>query len=160
MVNTIFHLEDVEASPAPDDISHTLGELDPREREKEDRGGPVEELESIKLDDQQPERAIQFGSQLPRCLQDELIGFLREHKDIFARSHKDMPRIDPSVIAHRLNVDPAHKPVVQKLCKFNLECYTTINEEVRKLLRARFIREVHYPEWLANIVMVKKPNRK
>ena len=30
MVNTIFHLEDVEAPPAPDNISHTLGELDPR----------------------------------------------------------------------------------------------------------------------------------
>ena len=33
-------------------------------------------------------------------------------------------------------------------------------EEVEKLLTAGFIREVHYPEWLANIVMVKKSNRK
>ena len=27
-------------------------------------------------------------------------------------------------------------------------------EEVRKLLEAGFIREVHYPDWLANVVMV------
>ena len=35
-----------------------------------------------------------------------------------------------------------------------------IAEEVRKLLEAGFIREVYYPEWLANVVMVKKANGK
>ena len=33
-------------------------------------------------------------------------------------------------------------------------------EEVEKLLVAGFIREVHYLKWLANVVMVKKSNRK
>ena len=59
VVNTIFHLEDVEVPPTPNNISHTLGELDPREKEK--RGSPTEELESIKLDDQHPEHTVQLG---------------------------------------------------------------------------------------------------
>ena len=33
-------------------------------------------------------------------------------------------------------------------------------EEVRKLLEAGFIREVYYPDWLVNVVMVKKNNGK
>lgn len=33
-------------------------------------------------------------------------------------------------------------------------------EDVEKLLSKEFIREVFYPEWLANIVMVKKSNGK
>ena len=33
-------------------------------------------------------------------------------------------------------------------------------EEIRKLLEADFIREVYYPNWLANVVMVKKANEK
>ena len=33
-------------------------------------------------------------------------------------------------------------------------------EEVRKLLEAGFIREIYYSDWLANVVMVKKNNRK
>ena len=33
-------------------------------------------------------------------------------------------------------------------------------EEVKKLLIARFIRKVYYPEWLDNVVMVKKSNGK
>ena len=33
-------------------------------------------------------------------------------------------------------------------------------DEVNKLLVANFIREVHYLEWLANLIMVKKANEK
>ena len=33
-------------------------------------------------------------------------------------------------------------------------------DEVNKLLATNFIREIHYPEWLANVVMVKKANGK
>ena len=35
-----------------------------------------------------------------------------------------------------------------------------IAKEVRKLQEADFIREVYYPDWLANVVMVKKANGK
>ena len=35
-----------------------------------------------------------------------------------------------------------------------------VMEEVEKLLAAGFIREVYYPKWLANVVMVKKFNGK
>ena len=33
-------------------------------------------------------------------------------------------------------------------------------DEVTKLLAVGFIREVHYPEWLANVVLVKKADGK
>ena len=33
-------------------------------------------------------------------------------------------------------------------------------DEVNKLLTANFIREVYYPKWLTNVVMVKKGNVK
>ena len=52
MVNTIFHLEDVETPPTPKNMSHALRELNPREKEMERKGGHVKELESIKLDNQ------------------------------------------------------------------------------------------------------------
>ena len=35
-----------------------------------------------------------------------------------------------------------------------------IKEEVQKLTLAKFIWEVYYPDWLANVVMVKKANGK
>ena len=35
-----------------------------------------------------------------------------------------------------------------------------IKEEVQKLTLTKFIREVYYPNWLANMVLVKKANGK
>ncbi|KAL5555503.1 hypothetical protein UlMin_037739 [Ulmus minor] len=77
---------------------------------------------------------------------EDLIIFLREHRDVFAWSHEDMPGIDPSVIVHRLNIDPNFKPVTQKRRTFNAERYMAINTEA------------NYPDWIANVVLVKKAN--
>ena len=43
---------------------------------------------------------------------------------------------------------------------FALERDNAIKEEVQKLTIAKFIQEVCYPDWLANVVMVKKANGK
>ena len=43
---------------------------------------------------------------------------------------------------------------------FAQEWDRAIAEEVRKLQDVDFIREVYYPDWLANMVMVKKANGK
>ena len=71
-----------------------------------------------------------------------------------------MSGIDPSVMVHRLNVNPASSPIRQKKRVFAQERDKAIAEEVRKLLEAGFIQEVYYPDWLANVVMVKKANGK
>ena len=71
-----------------------------------------------------------------------------------------MPKIDRKIIQHHLNVNPECKPVQQKRRIFAPECNKAITEEVEKLLEAGFIRKVFYPNWLANVVMVKKSNCK
>ncbi|KAL5562028.1 hypothetical protein UlMin_031775 [Ulmus minor] len=70
----------------------------------------------------------------------------------------DMPGINPNVIVHRLNIDPNFKPIKQKRRTFNAERYMAINTEVDKLLKAGFIEEANYPDWIANVVLVKKAN--
>ena len=86
--------------------------------------------------------------------------FLKENQDVFAWSHKDMPRIDPSIIVHKLNVLPSFSPVRQKKQVFAQERHKAIAEEVHKLQEADIIREVYYLDWLANMVIVKKANGK
>ena len=66
----------------------------------------------------------------------------------------------PSVITQRLNVYPSSKPVHQKKRVFALEQDNVIKEKVQKLTTTKFIREVYYLDWLANVVMVKKANGK
>ena len=57
-------------------------------------------------------------------------------------------------------MDLASSPVRQKKRVFAQEQDKAIAKEVRKLLEADFIREVYYPDWLVNVVMVKKANGK
>ena len=71
-----------------------------------------------------------------------------------------MPGINPSVMVHRLNMLPTFPPIRQKKRVFTQERDQAIAEEVRKLQEADFIRKVYYPDWLANVVMVKKTNWK
>ena len=87
-----------------------------------------------------------------------IVDFLKDNLDVFAWSQEDMPGIPASIIQHRLNVDPEKKPVQQRRRVFALEWNRAVMDEVNKLLAANFIWEVHYPEWLVNVVMVKKAN--
>jgi hypothetical protein len=79
---------------------------------------------------------------------------------VFAWCHDDMPGIDPSVISHGLNVDLNYRPVKQKRRNFAPKRNQAIHEELERLLKDGFIREVDYPQWLANIVLVKKSSGK
>ena len=121
---------------------------------------PTEALEEIPLDEDDPGKSTRIGADLEGKIKKGLMCFLRKNIDVFAWSHEDMPGIDPSVITHRLNVHPSFKPVRQKKRVFAPERDNAIKEEVQKLTQTKFIREVYYPDWLANVVMVKKANGK
>uniref|UniRef100_A0A2N9JBP4 Reverse transcriptase domain-containing protein n=1 Tax=Fagus sylvatica TaxID=28930 RepID=A0A2N9JBP4_FAGSY len=100
---------------------------------------PTEELEVIVLDDDEPRKTTSIGTKMDGTIREAMINFLKSNLDVFAWMHDDMPGIDPATICHKLNA---------------------ISDEVEKLLTAGFIREVFYPDWLANVVMVKKANGK
>ena len=135
-----------------------LDELEMRD-EVNTRPKPSEELEPVPLDDNL-EHLAYIGSKRAEDLRILLTHFLRENKDVFAWTQADMGGIDPAIITHRLNVSPSFKPVKQKRRSFAPERQKAINEEVVKLLQEGAIREVEYPEWLANVVLVKKANGK
>ena len=85
-----------------------------------------------------------MGTLASQPIRQALAAFLKMNQDVFAWSHEDMPGIDPSIIVHRLNVNPASSPIRQKKRVFAQERDKAIAKEVRKLLEASFIQEVYY----------------
>ena len=85
---------------------------------------------------------------------------LRENSDVFAWSTVEMPGIPPSVISHSLNVNLLVRPIKQKKKKLGFERLIAVRQETSKLQKADFIRKVHYPDWISNVVMVKKASEK
>ncbi|XP_030945651.1 uncharacterized protein LOC115970120 [Quercus lobata] len=93
---------------------------------------PTEALEDISLDEENPEKCTRVGADLEEKIKEDLVHFLKK------------------------NIDP----VRQKKRLFAPERNDAIKDEVQKLMGVSFIREVYYPDWLANVVMVKKANGK
>ncbi|PKA52966.1 RNA-directed DNA polymerase like [Apostasia shenzhenica] len=68
--------------------------------------------------------------------------------------------MDRAVCEHHLNVSQAVSSIAQKKRVMAGERQDAIREEINKLLGAGYIREVQYPQWLTNVVMVRKANGK
>ena len=68
--------------------------------------------------------------------------------------------VDLDFICHHLNVNPSITPRKQPPRRSSKDHYEAVKNEVTKLKQAGAIKEVFYPKWLANTVVVKKKNRK
>uniref|UniRef100_A0A2N9I6U4 RNA-directed DNA polymerase n=1 Tax=Fagus sylvatica TaxID=28930 RepID=A0A2N9I6U4_FAGSY len=92
---------------------------------------PTEELEEIVLDDEKPSKTTSIGTKMDRTI--------REGHDQFPEEQSG--RLCMDARRHAWNRPSNNLPQAEQ-----------------KLLTAGFIREVFYPDWLANVVMVKKAN--
>ncbi|KAM1256282.1 hypothetical protein ACFX2G_031011 [Malus domestica] len=99
---------------------------------------------------------VKIGTTLSPPFRLSLISFLQENTEVFAWSYKDMSGISPDIICHHLSIDPKTKPVKQKRRSYDVERYEAMKAEVEKLKDIGFVREVNYPTWVANVVLVKK----
>ena len=71
-----------------------------------------------------------------------------------------MPGIILEFMSHQLSVSPGFRPVLQKKWKMGPETAVVVEEQVENLVKAGFIKEITYPTWLLNVMMVKKSNGK
>ncbi|KAJ3704029.1 hypothetical protein LUZ61_007734 [Rhynchospora tenuis] len=120
-------------------------------------GGPVEEVEEVELG---PGIVTKIGTTLNLEDRELVKTCLKRNADVFVEEGGKMPGIRRNVAEHRIKLFPNYKPVHQRKRKFGNDRKKIIEDEVKKLLEAGFIREVTCPEWLANPVVVPKPNNK
>ena len=114
-----------------------------------------EDLDKVVIGDD-PERFFQVGAQLPLQEKDQLVELLRRNVDVFAWDAYEAPGLDPKFICHHLNVNPSVTPKRQPPRCPSKEHVEAVKSEVTKLKQAGAIKEVFYPQWLVNTVVVKK----
>jgi ribonuclease HI len=127
---------------------------------RREKAASADQLKPMLLCEDTAEQKVLLGSQLSEEHEKTLIMFLFNNKDVFAWSANDLCGVNRDVIKHSLNVDPFFRPRKQRLQKMSDDKAEGARNEVKRLLSAGVIREVKYPEWLANTVMVKKANGK
>lgn len=67
-----------------------------------------------------------------------------------------MTGIPREITKHKLNIHPRTFPIRQKKLVLAKERNEAVNQEVAKLVEARILKEVFFPRWVANPVMVRK----
>ena len=126
--------------------------------------GSVEEAKYVNLEKvvigDDPKKFFQVWAQLPPQKREELIEFFRKNVDMFAWNTYKAPRVDPNFICHHLNVNPSITFRKQPPRHSSKDYSDAVREEVKKFKQAGAIKEVFYPEWLTNTMVVKKKNGK
>jgi len=131
-------------------------ELDPRVEEI--RVEPKEDVQCVPLIGN--DKVTQIGTSLSKEDAAQLSNTLQENAYVFAWTAADIPGVNPAIITHKLSTFKDARPVAQKKRKLGEEKRIAARMEADKLLQAGFIEEAHYTTWLANVVLVKKPNGK
>nr|KYP65300.1 Transposon Ty3-G Gag-Pol polyprotein [Cajanus cajan] len=133
-------------------------DLDPR-IDQDERVEPIEDKQPIQMGVSECQ-VTYVGTNLSEQERLAIKQVVLDNNDLFAWHPSDMPGIDPNFLCHKLSISKEARPIAQRRRKAEEERKASIEVEVGKLLGARFIQEVHYTTWLANVVMVRKSNGK
>ncbi|KAM1520347.1 hypothetical protein ACFX1Z_023051 [Malus domestica] len=116
----------------------------------------VDDLKELNLGTNEEPKLIFVSALLSADEIEKYYQLLLEYKDVFAWNYKEMLGLDPTIIVHHLTVKPGTRPIKQTQICYRSELIPQIKVEINKLIEASFIREVQYPKWISNIVIVLK----
>ncbi|XP_073154100.1 uncharacterized protein [Henckelia pumila] len=103
---------------------------------------------------------VKLAADLSPSVKQNLVGCLRKNKDVFAWSVSELTGVSAEIMVHRLNILAGVRPIKQKKRHFGPDKDKVIKKEVEELLKAGHIREVQFPTWLSNVVLVPKSSGK
>ncbi|XP_073121112.1 uncharacterized protein [Henckelia pumila] len=131
-----------------------------RQEEVCEVGEVKEEYEEVEVVPGQPGKIARVAWGMEPVLVDQLKTCLTQNVDVFAWSPKELTGVPAHLAEHRLNILPGSRPVRQKKRHFGAEKDKVIAEQVRELLEAGHVKEVQFPTWLSNVVLVPKSTGK
>lgn len=124
------------------------------------RGELQGESEEVTLIPGNPEAKTKIASDLSNSMRSEVVDCLQRNTDIFSWSSSELTGIRPAVAEHKLNIIPGARAVKKKKRHFGLEKDGVIEEQIHALLKSGHIKEVQFPTWLSNVVLVPKSTEK
>ncbi|XP_073152363.1 uncharacterized protein [Henckelia pumila] len=103
---------------------------------------------------------VKLAADLGPSVKQRLVDCLKKNKDVFAWSVSELTGVSAEIMVHRLNTLAGVRPIKQKKRHFGPKKDKVIKKEVDEVLEAGHIREVQFPTWLSNVVLVPKSSGK
>ncbi|MCO5593602.1 hypothetical protein L7F22_047617 [Adiantum nelumboides] len=89
-----------------------------------------------------------------------LIATLKQYRDVFVWSYKDLKGVDPSICQHTIPLKSDAKPSRQRPYTYNETFARKLKEKIYKFKKAKFIYEIEHTDWVSPIVVDPKKNEK
>ncbi|GKE20345.1 reverse transcriptase domain-containing protein [Tanacetum coccineum] len=115
--------------------------------------------DKVIIHDDHPDQTITIGGNLTAECRSRLIKILRKHADAFAWTLADMTGIPRFITEHERRTYPHIEPRGQRKRSIAPDRRKVVKDEVAEWLKSEIVRKVRYPTWVANPVLVKKPNK-
>lgn len=126
-------------------------------------------LDDLKADVQDPLKEVNLGNSdhpkpvyisqlLPKDVREKFIQLLTEFKTCFAWDYDEMSGLSRDLVEHKLPIQPSFMPFKQPPRRMSTKVELQVKEEIKRLLKAGFIRTARYVTRLSNIVPVVKKN--
>ena len=101
-------------------------------------------MEEVNLSTMEDPRITYISSLLPANLKEHIISLLQEFKYCFFWNYDEIPGLDRGLMEHRLPIRPEIHPFQQPLRRISKKEELKVNEEIEKLLKAKFIGLTRY----------------
>ncbi|XXG47556.1 hypothetical protein AAC387_Pa02g2183 [Persea americana] len=106
----------------------------------------ADKTKEINLGTEERPKLVQISACLELGEEEEILRVLDEYQDVFASDYHDMPGLDPLLVEYKIPLKESARPVKQKLRRMLPDIAVKVKEEVDKLLQAKFIRVVLFPQ--------------
>jgi len=103
---------------------------------------------------------VKINAQLETCNVLEVEQLLKELKDVFAWTYKDLKRIPPELAQQKIVLDIIISSTHQARYKLNLNYATSVEQDIDKLLAVGLIESIEEATRLSPIIIVAKKNGK
>ncbi|XP_049372695.1 uncharacterized protein LOC125837654 [Solanum verrucosum] len=107
-----------------------------------DEDEEIDALKEINLGTDEDPKPTYVNASLASDEEKPYVDLLKEYKDVFSWSYKEMSGLDPKVAVHHLAVKSGARPIKQAQRHFRPELVPVIETKVNNLIEAGFIREV------------------
>jgi len=103
---------------------------------------------------------VKINLDLKHVINNQLIELLKEFKDIFAKTYKDLRGIPLNVVQQQIELDTLIPLAHQAKYQLNPNYTTIVKQDIDKLFATGFIKPIKEATWLSPIIVVPKKNRK
>jgi len=103
---------------------------------------------------------VKINARLETSRMLEVEQLLKEFKDVFGWTYKNLKRIALELAQHKIELDTTIPLAHQARYKLNPNYATIIKQDIDKLLAIGFIQSIEEATWLSPIMVVPKKNGK